>query len=500
MAVKRLADAYPHHRQQALGVFTGFVVALSAFIAFLLITIGISAEMTLLVTGTIGLVCALGGVLLLNFALEPLDFLSRVITHASNQPNNVMLPNLNGTRHEKTGYKQMITTLYDLALEQSKTDNPHKSSTQRLELLDRLPCGVIALDSDRNVLYANHAAPIVAADKTSHLQLVFEGDNTLDNWLAHVEASQVGASKLWSRVQNALPGKPERRLFDVFASYQKNGKDDIETIIVTVDRTDDYSRDEENMDFIALAAHELRGPVTVIHGYLDILRRELELSTQQTALFDRLEVSASRLSGYISNILNASKYDRRHLKLHLHEDRLASVYQTVADDLSLRAKTQNRLLQVQIPTDLPTIAADRTSLSEVMANFVDNAIKYSNEGGCVSITAKTEGDFVCFSVTDQGIGMPASVVSNLFTKFYRSHRSRASVAGTGLGLYISKVIVESHGGSVSVKSQEGEGSTFSCLIPIYSTVKDKLLANGHENKGFVKTGSGWIKNHAAYRG
>jgi signal transduction histidine kinase len=286
------------------------------------------------------------------------------------------------------------------------------------------------------------------------------------------------------------------------ATYQKNGAQGVDTLLLLVDRTAHYAVNEEGMDFIALAAHELRGPITVIRGYLDILRPELDslLSDEQRQLFDRLDVSSSRLSGYVSNILNASKYDRRHLRLHLREDRLADVYNLVADDLALRASTQGRMLTISFDPDLPTVAADRNSLSEVMANLVDNAIKYSNEGGQVQVTATADGDFVRFTVVDQGIGIPASVVGSLFGKFYRSHRSKATVAGTGLGLYISKAIIESHGGKIGLTSTEGQGSTFSFTVPIYATVAEKLLSNGDGNQGIIESSNGWIKNHSMYRG
>jgi signal transduction histidine kinase len=132
-----------------------------------------------------------------------------------------------------------------------------------------------------------------------------------------------------------------------------------------------------------------RGPITVIRGYLDVLEEELDsvLAPDQHELFRRLTVSANRLSGYINNILNTSRYDRRHLKVHLAEDSLAGIYETIKDDMELRAHAQNRLLTVVIPADLPTIAADRASISEVMGNLIDNAIKYSNEGGAINVTA-----------------------------------------------------------------------------------------------------------------
>ena len=142
--------------------------------------------------------------------------------------------------------------------------------------------------------------------------------------------------------------------------------------------------------------------------------------------------------------------------MHLVEGTIKSVYEMISDDMQLRANSQNRLLTVSFPTDLPTVAVDVASMSEVFGNLIDNAIKYSNEGGAINVTAKAAGDFVEVVFQDNGIGMPESVVSNLFQKFYRSHRSRETVAGTGIGLYISKAIVESHGGTISVRSEDGK--------------------------------------------
>jgi two-component system phosphate regulon sensor histidine kinase PhoR/two-component system sensor histidine kinase VicK len=147
------------------------------------------------------------------------------------------------------------------------------------------------------------------------------------------------------------------------------------------------------------------------------------------------------------------------------------------------------------------VAADANSISEVLGNLIDNAIKYSNDGGTIEVTAAVAGEFVEVSVTDHGIGMPSNVVGNLFHKFYRSHRSRETVAGTGIGLYISKAVVESHGGKINVRSVEGHGSTFTFSLPIFATVADKLAKKGANNQDFIEhSSSGWIRNHGAIRG
>ena len=475
-----------------LGMLTGFLTIFADLdLGFVLIYI---------LTPLIALQVA-GYTIVLRYALEPLNLLAQAVTHVSKESAKVTRLNLNKTYHETTGLKSLVDTIYEVAAGENLKSVPGDDveATFNQTLLENIPCGIIALNEKREVIYANSSAPVKPNDDGQKvLELMFNNDDSLESWLTHVEIHELSGSKAWVRVQNVLPGEEDRKLYDVYANYHKNAANGIETLLICLDRTSYYGKDEEDMDFIALAAHELRGPITVIRGYLDVLNGELQpvMRDDQKELFERLEVSASRLSGYVSNILNVSRYDRRHLKIHLREDKLDEIYASIADDLALRASTHNRMLSVSIPTDLPTIAADRNSLTEVMANLVDNAIKYSNEGGQVEVSAAVDGEFVTFSVVDHGIGIPSSVLSNLFTKFYRSHRSRQTVPGTGLGLYISKAIVESHGGHVNLSSSEGQGSTFGFSIPIYSTVADKLLANDNENQGIMESGSGWIKNHS----
>lgn len=367
-------------------------------------------------------------------------------------------------------------------------------------LLDHLPLGIVVFNQKREIIYANAAAPTRANGK--ELNVAFAENDSLNSWLDTVTGKDISAVHWWKRLrQSTVADEEQRQFFDAFATYHQEGTDSIETILVTIDRTEQYGVDEDDLDFTALAAHELRGPITVIKGYLDVLRQELNdtLTEDQKAFFERLDVSADRLTTYINNILNVSRYDRRHLSLHLKEEKLSSIYASIADDLELRARTHHRLLNVNFPTDLPTIAADRASISEVIVNLVDNAIKYSNEGGLVVIGASVKGDFVEVTVRDNGIGIPGSLIGHVFDKFYRSHRSRENTVGTGLGLYITKAIIESHDGTISVRSEEGHGSTFAFTIPTYASVADKLAKSDNNNEALIKPKK-YIKNHSMYRG
>lgn len=497
MAVVRLADYYKGHVKRVSYVVAGMIIAVNLALTFILLQFHYSLLMiAIYVLLPVIFLEVFSLFIILRYALEPLEILTRAVTYVSPQQSNVTPPHVNDPRHQVTGLKEMVQVIYERKEQVAKT-------LTTTDMADLLPSGIIAFDTAGKIVYHNTKAPVQEnADKEQQLTLQFLGNDTPQNWLTAVREKKLRDIKLWQGIEDKPLGEEGRHLYDVVGYYEKNSPHKLEVIMVTIDRTENYVEDEEAIDFISLAAHELRGPITVIRGYIDVLTQELQpmIKGDQQELMDRLDVSAARLSNYINNILNVAKYDRRHLKLHLVEDRLSTIYSAIADDLQLRARTQGKLLDVEIPTDLPTIAADRNSLSEVLANLVDNALKYSREGGHVQVTARTDGSSVICSVKDHGIGIPSSVMGHLFSKFYRSHRSRATVSGTGLGLYISKAIIESHGGQISANSSEGEGATFTFTVPTYDSVRELLSADENANASIIHTSSGWIRNHNKFGG
>lgn len=511
----RMDEYYPRFRAKVIYILFGIelLVGLTGWgMLFILHTnIGITTELMFPVGIVIFVLLQLGATpFIVDLLTEPTKIMVEAITHVSKQATAGTPPNINQPRHEKSGLKNIVQTVYELAVGSAHQldvaagdkENLAQNAAFIQQLLNEVPCGVVALNSERKVIYANKLAPTrINLRQDQEVDLIFEKSESFEAWLAECEKSKVKDTKVWTRIPNKLPDEKDRKLFDVIAYYQKEGSA-ADTIIIAVDRTADYAPAQEDLDFIALAAHELRGPITVIKGYLDVLSLEMgnKMLPDERELFDRLNVSANRLSTYVNNILNVSRYDRRHLKLHLHETSLETIFEGIVDDVAIRAKAQNRILSITIPPDLPTVAADRNSISEVITNLIDNGIKYSNEGGQVIVTADVKGNFVEITVEDQGIGIPASVMKHLFTKFYRSHKSKQTVSGTGLGLYISKAIVESHGGQMWARSTEGRGSVFGFTMPIYSTVAEKLLASNNGNQDIMESSSGWIKNHSMFRG
>jgi signal transduction histidine kinase len=429
------------------------------------------------------------------------DLVSAIVLIAG-EPSSVKPPNPNDYIYDQDGFKDILQTVYEMAADKTTPPPvPVAADDFILDGLDNSSTGIIIIDKNEKIVYHNQAAPIRKNTKNEDvLDLIFPDDDTLGSWLEKGVRNKLTSEHIWTRVADKLPGEKDRRIFDLVASYHKNSN--AETVLTLFNRTDDYTPEEDDLDFVSFAAHELRGPITVIRGYLDVLTDELGplMERDQAELMDRLTVASNRLSSYINNILNASRYDRHHLNLHIGEDNMRHVYDLIADDMQLRASAQNRLLVTDIPDTLPTVAADTNAAGEVLSNLIDNAIKYSNEGGLVHVVARAVPGFVEVSVIDRGIGMPTNVLPSLFHKFYRSHRSRETVAGTGIGLYICKAIVSSHGGIITARSVENEGSTFSFTLPIYDTVADKLKAGDNGNKPLTEEGSGWIRNHSLYRG
>lgn len=443
--------------------------------------------------------------MVIRFTVYPTDIIARAINQITGE-KPCLQPVSTSAIHgpAKAQIIKILEYIYNNTPANANSNNETISTYRRvIDLFAAMPVGIICLDNNLNIVYSNKLAPVYKSLNDRIIKLDFNNSPiSLEKWYNEVKDTEVKAEKIWSRIQNVpAGGVEERHVYDVIASYEQHPSTGVALIILTIDRTAEYVESEDNMDFVALAAHELRGPITVIRGYLDLLEDEIydKSTDEQKQLMDRLSVSAHRLASYINNILNANRFDRRHLKLKLAETTVNSIVNDVRDDMNLRASTIGRKLEWQIPDDLPTVAADKSSISEVVTNLIDNAIKYSNEGGVVDVSARVVGDFIAVSVTDHGIGIPSSVADKLFTKFYRSHRSSSSIGGSGIGLYISKAIVESHGGRIGVDSIEGKGSTFTFTLPIYSTVKDKLADFDHSNENLINRDSQWIINHGTYK-
>jgi len=215
---------------------------------------------------------------------------------------------------------------------------------------------------------------------------------------------------------------------------------------------------------VSTVSHELRSPLTAIKGYVDSLLDggPWDEATQREFL-EIIAVSAEKLAVLVDNLLDAAKLEAGVLRMEMEPVRVERIAQQVLDHRRRLAPSHD--LRLEVDGDLPLAEADPVRLEQVLANLVDNAIKYSPQGGAITVRVSA-GDRITVRVSDEGIGITPEEAERLFERFYRVDNGLArSTKGVGLGLYICKSLIEGHGGRIWVESNPGRGSTFAFILP-----------------------------------
>ncbi len=443
---------------------------------------------------------------------EPLHMLWQAIQHVAPHGEAQPAPKVETLKAGQELVSNLVNHIYQMA---SVVDGVEKTNAKKIQdihtnfVANSLPLPLLVLDKNDTVVYANEAATSYFAVPLDELQdkniytaldMSFSDDQTLNAWLKKARTSSVTARSRWERVRVGLPGQNNAKQFDLAAHYNQGNPMGYETMLVLFDHTEVYSQDDQAMSFVALTVHELRTPLTLLRGYIEVFDEELgpQLNTEMQGFMKKMDAAAQQLTAFVDNILNVAKIEDNQLTLQLHEEKWEDVLRAVVNDLRLRAGVRGVTIKANVARDLPTVGVDRYSIYEVVANLLDNAIKYSKGTKEVHLNAMLNKDgFVETSVKDFGLGIDASILPHIFDKFYRNHRNRAQIGGTGLGLYLSRAIVQAHGGQIWVNSKVDEGSTFTFTVSPYA----KLAANGKtgDTSGITRGAHGWIKNHSFYR-
>ncbi|MFQ6098388.1 MAG: sensor histidine kinase, partial [Armatimonadota bacterium] len=240
-------------------------------------------------------------------------------------------------------------------------------------------------------------------------------------------------------------------------------------VAVLTDITQLKQLDRMKTEFVSFASHELKSPLTAIKGFVALLARSVarQPDSNEAQFVQIIDRQVDRMRRIIDDFLNIARLEEGR-PLEMHWQTVANLHEIVNEIVETeRSGDESHVFDIDVPQDLPPIEADHDKLYQVIANLVDNAIKYSPDGGVVTIKARQEDGELVFSVSDQGIGIAPDEIEGVFQRFRRVRSGGAErVTGTGLGLYLSRNIIESHRGRIWVESRLGEGSTFSFAVPI----------------------------------
>jgi PAS domain S-box-containing protein len=296
----------------------------------------------------------------------------------------------------------------------------------------------------------------------------------------------------------------EGRIVSVLLSPVVMRDEFLGTVSLFRDITQQVELEEAKSELVSTVSHELRTPMTSIKGYADllVLGAAGELNENQGRFISIIKTNADRLTMLVNDLLDIGRIDTDRIELSLKVIELAQVVEVVIDSLKGRAIEKRQTLSADIPADLPPVFADRDRLIQILTNLVGNAQQYTPTGGNVTMTARlslqaeglpesastpddiesgTEQKMVEVSIRDDGIGIAPEDREKIFERFFRSdHPLVQDTAGTGLGLPITRSLVEMHGGKLAVESEMGKGSNFRFTLPVASETqgesRDEALA------------------------
>ncbi len=346
-------------------------------------------------------------------------------------------------------------------------------------ILHSMADGVIAIDADGRIVLLNPSAikilgifrkdilgrPVIKViEKPQITDLILRTLNERQELVEEVE----------------LLGPKQKIILQIQTGIVKGEEDKILGVVTIVrDVTEVRRLSQAKSDFVSMVSHELRTPLASIKAHIDtLIRGDAHLRGEtQLEFLSVIQTETERLTKMITDLLDVSRIEAGRFEVELKPVDIKNLIEiTVKNTPKLRSETHR--FKFGFPHKLPLILGDAHKIEQVILNLTENAIKYSPDGGTITISGKDNGDKVLITVADEGVGIPSEHLPGLFEKFYRINIVGEDDGGTGLGLFVTKTIIEAHGGTIWVESEVGKGSRFSFTLP-------KFLKVGMNNKGTI---------------
>lgn len=347
----------------------------------------------------------------------------------------------------------------------SKIRQANEENSKLVTAFASMTEGVLILDADDKIEAVNRALSNMLASRYEDItgKTLLEAFRNVELQQAFMNFKQTGQSVS----REVALGDTEPVILNVSISGVKGNFSNNKTMVVFHDITRLKKLERVRIDFVANVTHEIRTPLTAILGYLETIRDgSVEKPEEVKKFVDIILKHAQRLNRLVEDLLTISRIELGEVKFHFEDVLPADVISNVMTVIDQKAKLKKIEIINLLPEKYPVIKADKDRLTQIFVNILDNAVKFTPEGGKVSVSAEETGEYTIINVTDTGIGIPKEEVERLGERFYRVDKTRSrELGGTGLGLSIVKHLMIAHGGKMEIESQFGRGTKVSLRFP-----------------------------------
>ncbi len=371
--------------------------------------------------------------------------------------------------------KQLDKKISDLNVERKKTDEAHNKTAA---IISNLADPIIVLDNTNKISLINPAAQNVLGFTQQDLakEISSKSNYSMDNFkniinkeyrvkkIPDLDKKDVSSEELVVNYHNT-----EHTYKVITAKIVDYKEEYLGVMKIFYNITREKTLDKMKSDFISIAAHQLRTPLSAIKWSIKLVLDEDEgkINDGQRSLLTKGYASNERVINLVNDMLNVSRIEEGKFGYSFTQGNAADTLQEVVNSLESEIKERNIQVVIQKPDNLPSLLMDKEKISLVFQNLLENAVKYTPVNGKVEVRIEAGDNNIHIYIKDNGVGIPKEDKKKLFTKFFRaSNVIRMQTEGSGLGLFICKNIIESHGGHIKCVSEEGEGTTISFTLPI----------------------------------
>ena len=369
-----------------------------------------------------------------------------------------------GNPYEKLDYLQTDNKDFDNAINEIK-ENLRMADNQKIQtdtILKYMTDGVIAFDTDGNVVYINPAAIrlLEISSNAKKFNQIFEKYKDI-NMEKIIYLENLASSE--RKIQN---NQGSMNLF--FVPFKDESKKIIGLMVVIQDITEHVKLDNMRKDFVANVSHELKTPLTSIEGFAEtLLDNENADINQKKHWIEVIYDNSVRMEKIVQDLLTLSKYDKKDTKSETINFDLGTLAKKCCEKFEIEVKRKKQKLECYVTADVPPVHADYDGIERVIINIISNSVKYTQEGGRISVYVGYVHSDAYVKIKDNGIGIPKEDLDKIFERFYRVDKARSrQMGGTGLGLSIAKEIIEKNNGSIDIKSEINKGTEVILRIPI----------------------------------